>query len=89
MFTTTCPYPGRDKSSPRPPPTFLISILISFSHLRQCPPSDPVPSYLPPKISSLPDNNSITNNAVKHVFKGTWIEGNLSLAENFHIHEDI
>jgi len=71
VFTTTCPCGERDKSSPLFPPTSLRSILSSFSNLCQGSPSCPIPSYFPSKFSSLQDDNSISNNAVKRFFSGT------------------
>jgi hypothetical protein len=54
-----------------PPSTSSRSTLISFSNLRQGPPNGPIPSHFSAKISSLQDNNSIINRAVKRVFNGT------------------
>jgi len=62
------PIPSEINPVHAPPSTPLRSILISSSDLRQGPPNGLIPSYFAAKISSLQDNNSIINNAVKHVF---------------------
>ena len=45
----TCPYPESDQSSPCPPPTSWLSILILSSHLRLGLLSDSFPQVSPPK----------------------------------------